>query len=81
MPKALGRRGEREGADQGIGELPGRKRKSRRAVSVAARLAAFHDTHVVPEGVTPLNPGFFKMQRLRTATTRTRTIKRRRLSQ
>lgn len=49
------------------GPLPSRVRKPRPGERIAARLAAFVDTPPVVESVTPLAPGFFKMQRLRAA--------------
>lgn len=46
-------------------ERVGRRRKLRTAADVAKRVADFKDTKVYEEGVMPLNPGFFKLQRMR----------------
>lgn len=60
----LGQRGERDG---GLPPSGGKSRKAQLAEHVKARVDAFVDDESVPAGVQPLNPGFFKMQRMRHA--------------
>jgi len=44
---------------------PVRPHRPRMKDQVARRVAAFEDNPPVAEGVVPLNPGFFKLQRMR----------------
>jgi hypothetical protein len=44
------------------GPLPGRKRHKQ---AVAERVSGFVDVVELPEGVTAVNPGYFKVERLR----------------
>ena len=61
---ALGDRGAREGGSVGEGPIAV-ARKLRNVDIVAAKLEAFEDDYAPPEGVTPLNPGFFRLQRMK----------------
>lgn len=63
----LGGRGDRGGIAHGEGPLPGRRRKPRAAALIKARVSAFleRDRPVAAEGVIPLNPGFFVLERMR----------------
>ena len=47
--------------------LPGRRGKAPARERVAAKVAAFKDSPPGGEGVQPLNPGFFLLQRMRLA--------------
>jgi hypothetical protein len=55
------------------------RRKAPSAERISARVAKFCacDAPVVPEGVQPLNPGFFRLERMRSAqVTKVRAAKR-----
>jgi hypothetical protein len=55
------------------------RRKAPNAARIKARVAKFcaSDAPVVPEGVRPLNPGFFTLERMRSsAVAKVRAIKR-----
>lgn len=54
----------------GIKPAPGKMRRQPDGKRVAARVARFVKVDVparLSEGVTPLNPGFFQLERMRTA--------------
>lgn len=60
----LGEKGDREAGPQGEGALPGARRREPAAERIARRLAASVAAPEV-EGVQPLNPGFFAVERMR----------------
>lgn len=57
-----------------VGAFPaGRKRKERTADKVAVRMKKLNKLPpALPEGVTPLNPGFFALERVRAESVRTK---------
>lgn len=83
----LGERGAVDVTLGGNGKLPGaRKRKPKTAEKIAARIAKFKDTYKPTReikngrdvgGTTPLNVGFFLLQRVRTESVTKARAKRR----
>lgn len=60
----------------------GRRRKEPTGAKVAARVAQYVDEPRRAVGVTPLNAGFFKLERMRTASVaKKRSVKKRKLRQ
>jgi hypothetical protein len=58
----------------------GRQRKQPQADRIAERVKNFADGHVAVPHVTPLNSGFFHLERLRSATvTKKRNVKKRKV--
>jgi len=54
-----------EGLLVGIRPAPGKMRRKPDAERIAARIARFADKAPVVPHVTPLNPGFFQLERMR----------------
>lgn len=67
--KTLGERGDKAVTLGGEGVLPGKRRKKPANEKIALRVAKFCECHepgaACPEGVQPLNPGFFLLERMR----------------
>ena len=61
----LGERGAGEVALSGDGPLPGKRRLAPSDERIAAKVAQFVDVAPMVEGVMLLNPGFFRLERMR----------------
>lgn len=60
-------RGDKPAEEAPLGVFPNRKPRPIKAARIARRVARFVDSPPVVEGVIPVNPGFFKLQRMRSA--------------